>query len=66
MEALVHQTGAEVAVGPRAKEGWPGSASVCFSAQEDLRKWLNTGRVDFLEIYCGFGEFGVRVTGAGQ
>ena len=36
-----------------------------FAAEVDLQKWIGKGTVDFLEIYCGYGQITARVSEAG-
>ena len=51
-------------IGTMAGRG--GSTAVAFGCAETFQKWLGKGTVDFLEIYCGFGEFTARVREAGM
>ena len=64
LEELV--SGARLSLTVAASGARAASARVLeFATEVDLQRWLGKGTVDFLEIYCGYGQLTARVSETG-
>ena len=61
IESLAQKVRALPVVGGSLPRQQAGSTGVRFGCVSAFQKWLAKGSVDFLEIYCGYGEFTSRV-----